>query len=892
MAALSQKDVLLRAIQALENSLAQRPDNPKILLQLAQAYAQAGIFSPQALDVLDKAAREFPSDVKIQKALSIGYLITQSQSLVEDMQSLESLDRASLGRSIERLHALAKQFPDAPELHRALGELLLLQGNYRESLQHYRSAMALGLNDLEPLCDHFDLVRRLTTLPPNVVGFFAELCQRCRRIEQAHALYLELLEQKYSDPITLDAHHAFLERRIKECDAEHIQCDLMVLEIVEVALAQGHDQEALSWLRRVDVDTVAQRPRLVKRLARLLIDLEDYRQAFDYLSRIPMDADCKEFLNEITVQLEKRGELDTAVYLLQFINEHDLAVSPRGAQEGRDTDSSEWQIEIQTELGLAELHWRNRRWSHALEHYIQVLSLGYEEYRSILEVLDLLLERTPVVSTDSLLFLLRFFKDKRDWRRVLRFGEMLLARDADHGDALQAVRNACEQILMTNPDEPDIRLRLGDFLLSTGQLDAAISEYRRALAFPEVGLKATRRLAMALFRAGDYKGALERYKSFPILDNEDIEGLYDLHIALADSGNIREALEAASLIREYEPNFRDIENRLQMLEGRVAEVGAGLVVDPKMRELIGDHAIGRYKYLDKIGSGGMGVVYKVQDLRTNTIVAMKVLREGLSSSGKAIDRFFREARIAATLRHRNIVNIIDYNISNVHGQSYIAMEFVDGPTLRDIIEEKFKDTIDINTEDILQTLGWMSQLCDALDATHKKGIIHRDIKPDNIMIAPANLIKITDFGIVHIEEATFTPTGALIGTPRYMSPEQVRGGRIDARSDIYAVGIILYEMLIGSPPFISGDIAYQQVNVIPTRPREITPLIPERVDQLIIKCLEKDPARRFQCSLELKVDVDAARENLGGIPVAPAATTSEAITGHDAESFDLDSELD
>jgi tetratricopeptide (TPR) repeat protein len=892
MAALSQKDVLLRAIQALENSLAQRPDNPKILLQLAQAYAQAGIFSPQALEVHEKAAREFPSDVKIQKALSIGYLITQTRSLVEDLQSLESLDRASLGRSIERLRTLARQFPDAPELHRALGDLLLLQGNYRESLQHYRSAMALGLSDLEPLCDHFDLVRRLTVLPPSVVGFFAELCQRCRRIEQAHALYLELLEHKQSDPVTLDAHHAFLERRIKECDTEHIQCDLMVLEIVEVALAQGHDPEALSWLRRVDVDTVAQRPRLVKRLARVLIDLEDFRQAFDYLSRIPMDAECKELLNEITVKLEKRGELDTAVYLLQFINEHDLAVSPRGIQEGRDTDSSEWQIEIQTELGLAELHWRNRRWGHALEHYIQALSLGYEEYRSILEVLDLLLERTPVVATDSLLFLLRFFRDKRDWRRALRFGEMLLARDADNPDALNAVHNACEQILMTNPDEPDIRLRLGDFLLNTGQLDAAISEYRRALAFPEVGLKATRRLAMALFRAGDYKGALERYKSFPILDNEDIEALYDLHIALADSGNIREALEAASLIREYEPNFRDIENRLQMLEGRVAEVGAGLIVDPKMRELIGDHAIGRYKYLDKIGSGGMGVVYKVQDLRTNIIVAMKVLREGLSSSGKAIDRFFREARIAATLRHGNIVNIIDYNISNVHGQSYIAMEFVDGPTLRDILEEKFKDTIDINAEDILQTLGWMSQLCDALDTTHKKGIIHRDIKPDNIMIAPNNVVKITDFGIVHIEEATFTPTGALIGTPRYMSPEQVRGGRVDARSDIYAVGIILYEMLIGSPPFISGDIAYQQVNVIPTRPREITPLIPERVDQIITKCLEKDPARRFQSALELKVDVDVAREQLSGIPLAPAETTSEAITGHDASSFDLDSELD
>jgi serine/threonine-protein kinase len=275
----------------------------------------------------------------------------------------------------------------------------------------------------------------------------------------------------------------------------------------------------------------------------------------------------------------------------------------------------------------------------------------------------------------------------------------------------------------------------------------------------------------------------------------------------------------------------------------------------------------------------MGVVHKVIDLKTNHVVAMKILREGLSSSGKAIDRFFREARIAATLRHRNIVNILDYNISNNYGQSYIAMEFVDGPSLREIIEKKFSMTVDITVEDVLEVLDWCSQLCDALDATHKKGIIHRDIKPDNIMLAPQSLIKITDFGIVHIEEATFTPTGALIGTPRYMSPEQVHGGRIDGRSDIYAVGIILYELLIGSPPFISGDISYQQVNVLPTPPKEICPTIPSAVDRIIMKCLEKTPNDRYQTSMDLKKDIDEAYIRLGGDPKRrmPAPSTGSGV---------------
>lgn len=897
MAALSQKEVLLRAIQALERSLSQKPDNPKILLQLAQAYAQAGIFSPKALSTYESAASQFPTDVRIQNALSIGYLVSQSRALVEDLESLGAVDKASLGRSIERLRTLSRQFPDSPELHCALGDLLLLQGNYRESLQHYRSAMALGLTDLEPIADHFELVERLTALPPNVVGFYAEICQRCRRTERAHELYRALLDDGVTDPVLLDAHHSFLERRIKECDTENIDSDPLVTEIVEVTLAQGNQHEALSWLRRLDFGAVTKDPELAKKVARVLIDMEDYRQSFDFLSRIPMDEECKNLLNEITLQLEKRGELDTAVYLLQFINEHDLAVSPRGAQEIARGDSAEWQIEIQTELGLAELHWRNRRWNHALDRYIRVLELGYEDYRAILEVLDLLLARSSNVAVDKILFLTKFFSERRDWRRVLRYGEMIVKRDGPNEMVFNQMRNACEQILQANPHEPDIRLALGDILAKANHLDSAVIEYRRALAYPENTLKATRRLAQTLFHSGDLTGALDSYKSLPVLDNEDLEGLYDLQIAFYETGKYREALEAATMVRDYDANFRDIENRIQMVEGRVADAGGvGLHIDKKMRDLIGDHAIGRYKYMDKIGSGGMGVVYKVTDLKTDEVLAMKVLREGLSSSGKAIDRFFREARIAATLHHPNIVNIYDYNISNVHGQSYIAMEFVDGPTLREIIEEKFKDTIDITLEDVVQAFEWMIQLCDALDATHRKGIIHRDIKPDNIMIAPGDVVKITDFGIVHIEEATFTPTGALIGTPRYMSPEQVRGGRIDSRSDIYAVGIILYELLIGSPPFISGDISYQQVNVIPTRPREICPQIPEEVDDVIMKCLAKDASLRYQTALTLKQDGEDLLQLLAGEEVVDvgnrASKPAASASPHGDSDVDLDPELD
>jgi serine/threonine-protein kinase len=281
-----------------------------------------------------------------------------------------------------------------------------------------------------------------------------------------------------------------------------------------------------------------------------------------------------------------------------------------------------------------------------------------------------------------------------------------------------------------------------------------------------------------------------------------------------------------------------------------------------MVELIGDQAIGRYRYIEQIGSGGMGVVHKVYDLKNQTVVAMKILRESLTGSAKAIDRFFREARIAATFTHPNIVNIFDYSISSVFGRSYIAMEFVDGPSLRNIIEERFSVGNELSSEYIAEILDYVVQLCDALDTTHMKGIIHRDIKPDNVMVTADHVVKITDFGIIHIESATFTPTGALIGTPRYMSPEQVRGGRVDCRSDIYAVGIILYEALLGTPPFISGDVAYQHVNVPPPHPREVNPSLPEPVEAIILRCLEKEPNRRYQRAKETGLALEEVLDRL------------------------------
>jgi serine/threonine protein kinase len=865
--AATQKEILRRTIDALETSLRRYPENEKILHQLALAYAQTARFDARAVDIYKRASEFFPSDVKIQRALSIGYLISQSTDLMLDIKQIEDINSENLNRNVEKLTKMTREYPDSPYIHRALGDLHLLNGAERDSIHHYRCAMALGLTEIEPLCAHYEQMRGLRDLSGYVGVFFSELYQRLGANEKANQIFQDYLNKPNPERVVLDKYADFLQRRLEDSEGRDEEGMVRCLrQLTKIAVLKGNMPEALTWARQLAPEQLVKDGKLAKELSRRLITMEDFRLAFDYLSRVPLDEEVKGLLNEMTVALEKRGELDTAVYVLQYINENDEYARESRQLMKTKPRQDDLMIEIETELQMAELHWKNRRWDQAFECYLRVLELGYREYRSLLEPIDLLISRLQDISPQHLAFLTNYFADKRDWRRCLSFSQKALVTDPGNTMMSQRLLQACERLLLENPEDFDTRLIMGDEQLRLGNIERAMQDFRACADSPEHKMKANRRLALANFKAGDLLGSLEKYRDLPILEQQDLERLYDLAIAFSNSTQYKEAYQTAKLIQDYDPAFRDVEAKIQQYEAKMNELSVGFVIDPKMRELIGDHSIGRYKYMAKIGSGGMGVVHKVLDLKTNLVVAMKILREGLSSSGKAIDRFFREARIAATLHHKNIVNILDYNISNNYGQSYIAMEFVDGPSLRDIIEKKFSDTVDIALPDVVQALDWISQLCDALDATHKKGIIHRDIKPDNVMIAPADLVKITDFGIVHIEEATFTPTGALIGTPRYMSPEQVHGGRIDARSDIYATGIILYELLIGSPPFISGDISYQQVNVLPTSPREICPIIPPAVDRIIMKCLEKAPADRYQTALECKQDIDEAYMRLGGEP--------------------------
>ncbi len=275
---------------------------------------------------------------------------------------------------------------------------------------------------------------------------------------------------------------------------------------------------------------------------------------------------------------------------------------------------------------------------------------------------------------------------------------------------------------------------------------------------------------------------------------------------------------------------------------------------------------GRYELDGVVGRGGMAEVYRARDIRLDRVVAVKTLRDDLARDQTFQARFRREAQSAASLNNPSIIAVYDTGEDMVGSLPvpYIVMEYADGRTVRDLLHDDRR----LLPERALEITDGVLR---ALDYSHRAGIVHRDIKPANVMVTRSGDIKVMDFGIaraVSDAQATMTQTAQVIGTAQYLSPEQARGERVDARSDLYSTGCLLYELLTGRPPF-TGDspvaIAYQHVRENPVPPSRIDPDLPVWADSIVLRAMAKDPADRYQSAADMRTDIQRA---LSGVAVA------------------------
>jgi len=452
--------------------------------------------------------------------------------------------------------------------------------------------------------------------------------------------------------------------------------------------------------------------------------------------------------------------------------------------------------------------------------------------------------------------------------------ENILMKDADQSfmdGGMETAREKLKELIRLNPAKDEYRKKLTDIenciisnkireheasLSSNNHSEEEVNKIRFELGelylkrdtndekalplFQKVAKSMTPYKAEALCRVGlsfISKGMIELAdENFDIIieskipEDKKVEMLYKIANAYENKGLIDRAKNVYKRILSFDAKY-----------GYAAQKMARLPSSPppdrkdKNQRKLED----RYDQIEKIGEGGMGSIFRAKDRVMGRTVALKVIRECFAGDTETMQRFIREAQSASALQHPGIVTIFDISVAD---PMYIAMEYIDGGNLRERLNNK--------PMSVQEFTGIVMEICDALDAAHSKGIIHRDIKPENIMLTKDGKVKITDFGLACINNATrMTLAGQILGTPLYMSPEQIKGGFADNRSDIYSLGIVCYELLTGNVPFAHGDVGYCHIHEIPSPPSLFNPDIPD--------ALEKKPEDRYQTVREILEEIDS-----------------------------------
>ncbi len=392
--------------------------------------------------------------------------------------------------------------------------------------------------------------------------------------------------------------------------------------------------------------------------------------------------------------------------------------------------------------------------------------------------------------------------------------------------------------------------RAGKIYRQAGNVDRAIetlqrterggADYREACAL--MG-----ELFMEQGQLGLARDRLKESTSGEPVEHANLQPYFHLAVLDEKEGRVADALALFEKIQAVNLQFPGIAEKIKDARARVKEQGP---VGGPPQAAPGPAPIppsARYRLIEEIGRGGMGIVYKAHDTVLNRVVAYKILPEMFRQNPTILQRFTSEARAAAVLNHPNIVTVYDFGQDGE--KNFITMEYVEGVTLKQVLASAERLPLQ-------KAAKYFYQILRGMEYAHEKRIIHRDLKPSNIMVTKEDRVKIMDFGLAKIvDEATLTDPGRVSGTLIYMSPEQIRGEKVDLRSDVYSLGVIFYELLTNWPPFFSGDIGYQHLNTPVRSPRERFSDVPAAFENIAMKALTKDPAARYGSVAEILADL-------------------------------------
>lgn len=498
-----------------------------------------------------------------------------------------------------------------------------------------------------------------------------------------------------------------------------------------------------------------------------------------------------------------------------------------------------------------------------LQWFLIELLVSYGNFREALEQISEITKNHPGQATNVLRALETIQqKDPKNLVALVQRGTLMLEL-SDVDQAIKVLEKANElkpgsadiqellirayTLSLEKKDLVENRFRLGKIYYSLQEFDEGIGCFQKTAQDYRWEAESTKMLGKCFAGKGMLDLALQEFKKL-VVDEETKDLLYELAQRYETKKDLVGAKTVYRQLFAADIDYKDVKARFEMLSGSTSDPMA--FEKTAIVQQMSEEAARRYELLDELGRGAMGIVYRARDKELEEVVALKILPDNMSNNPEAVRRFKIEARNARKLSHPNIVRIHD--IGEEMGRKYISMEYVDGTDLK----RKIRGVADkkLPVEVVVQH---SMEIADALGYAHRLGIVHRDIKPANIMLTSKDEVKITDFGIAKMMDQTGEGTmiGAVIGTPLYMSPEQVQGIPVDNRADVYSFGIMLYELLNGSPPFMEGDLAYQHIH---QEPNPIEGLDPN-LWAIVKKCLEKKKEDRWE---KAEVVYEALRDYL------------------------------
>jgi len=836
------------AAEAIDRALLIEPDHPEALFLRAQINMIEGRADDQTVDNYVKALRHFPEDRDILRTLAAIFASNQRY----DATAIDIYRRAS------------RENPNDVTTLRAL---------------------AASARVLQEPALAIDVIERLATLGQSTPELTLQLAQAYVQVECAEAKVERVLREALrQDPENKDFTRLLARSMLGQdkTDAEAMPVyeracrespgDLDIgRQLVKTYNRNSRYSQALQlaqhFLKIAPGDDELQRLVALSSLYGNKIDeaIQEYKQI---LTRNPNDREAVVNLALAYAQKGKTDEVATRYY------QHALEITPDNetlhlivARVQATRGDFVRCVESYQKALKSKPHVEDKVLRHCealLNEFPQALRVrwffcevlvAYNRLREALDQLGIIYESTPAQAKNVLVAIDKILnKDSRNVLGLLKRGEIQLdlGRPEEARASLERAftlqpgspeaQNGlirCYESILAEQDDADIRFRLGKLHFLTHDYDKAIGCFQRTSQDYRWEAESAKMLGKCFVGKGMLDLALQEFKKL-VVDDETKELLYDLAQRYESKRDLVGAKTVYRQLFAADINYKDVKQRFEMLSGSTSDPVA--FEKTSIVQEMSEEAKRRYELLDELGRGAMGIVYRARDKELEEVVALKILPDNLSNNPEAVRRFKVEARNARRLAHPNIVRIHD--IGEEMGRKYISMELVEGFDLKKRIRNKGKLPL-------RDALRYGLQVAEALAYAHRLGIVHRDIKPANIMITKRDEVKVTDFGIAKVVDATSDGTlvGAVIGTPLYMSPEQVQGVPVDNRADIYSYGVMLYEFIHGKPPFTEGDLAYQHMHVEPQPPAEC----PKEAWDVIQKCLAKRKEDRWE-SVDIVVD--------------------------------------